>query len=241
MSVAIPETIYEPQTERLFERGAAALIKILERSNRSPLPVALPGGRSVVGLLRAWLKLADSLPNQMWQRLRFFMVDERVVPLSHADSNYRLLNEEFYQPLLATGRIDGAQVFPFECDTGSLAPQLAAYGAELRRCGGSFGLTVLGAGEDGHIAALFPNHHSFADAREGFISISDSPKPPSHRMTSSRALIAKSDATMVLFTGAAKRNAYMRFCDGAVNEQECPAKLALAAQEAVILTDLKGG
>jgi 6-phosphogluconolactonase len=94
-----------------------------------------------------------------WDKLHLFWVDERCVPPTDADSNYRMTNDA----MLSRVPLPPAQIHRME---GELNPQIAAsnYEAAVRaefRLGPSghpiFDLVVLGMGDDGHTASLFPH------------------------------------------------------------------------------------
>ena len=102
-----------------------------------------------------------------------------------------------------------------------------------------YDIILLSAGEDGHVGALFPRHHSLADMHHGFIVMDDSPKPPPERMTSSLSLLRTAQAAVLLFVGAAKREAFDKFKDADCQIIDCPAKLVLSMKDAAVFTDLK--
>jgi len=70
-----------------------------------------------------------------------------------------------------------------------------------------FDLILISSGEDGHVAALFPNHHSVRKQAEYFLTMNDSPKPPPERMTASLSLLKRSTIALVLFYGEGKKDA----------------------------------
>src|SRR5947209_6796093 len=118
--------------------------------------VALSGGntpRSVYSLLAATQK--DSLP---WDKIYIFFGDERHVPPGHPDSNYRMANES----LLSKVPIPAGNIHRIRTE---LDPESAAsdYENQLRAQFGlskndlpRFDLILLGLGDDGHTASLFP-------------------------------------------------------------------------------------
>jgi 6-phosphogluconolactonase len=102
----------------------------------------------------------------------------------------------------------------------------------------SFDLLLLGIGPDGHIASLFPNHHSIKDDSEGFMFLDDSPKPPPERLTASRKMIEKSNVAIVLVFDASKKEAMERYLEGSTSVEECPLKVVNKLKEHIIITDL---
>jgi 6-phosphogluconolactonase len=234
--------VFQESAERLYEVGARLFFtELAARRGKNTTVVALPGGRSIVGILNAGAAKANELGGEVWKSLRFFMVDERLVPLDHADSNFKLLNENFYLPLVERKLIAQSQVFPFIYRPELPDRGVSAYTQSLLENGGSYDISFLGVGEDAHVGALFPAHHSMSDKGGTYITMDDSPKPPPPRMTSSRALLSSSGTAFGLFTGEAKREALERFLNPEFTEEQCPAKLMERCGAAYALTDIKRG
>jgi 6-phosphogluconolactonase len=195
--------------------------------------LALPGGRSAAAVFEAML------PEDLdWRRVHLFVVDERLVPLDHPDCNFTLVQEHLVAPLVRADRIDPVNAHPFVLDPASADRGAARYEQELARFGFRFDVLLLSAGEDGHVGALYPRHHSLADRHHGFIVMDDSPKPPPGRMTASLSLMQTAAAAVLLFAGEGKRGAYGTFSDAASPVTACPAKLVLAVGDAAVFTDL---
>ena len=195
--------------------------------------LAVPGGRSAATIFQAMRE--EQLD---WRRVHFFIVDERLVPIDHPDSNFKLLRENLIEPLVQAGRIDPGNAHPFVLDTACADRGAARYERELAALGFRYDVVLLSAGEDGHVGALYPRHHSIADRHHGFIVMDDSPKPPPGRMTSSLSLMQTASAAVLVFAGEAKREAWGRFNDEACPVADCPAKLVLGIGDAAVFTDL---
>ncbi|HEY5999827.1 MAG TPA: 6-phosphogluconolactonase [bacterium] len=202
-------------------------------SARGRAVVAVPGGRSAAAIFRAMLG-----EDVDWRRVHLFVVDERLVPVDHPDSNFRLLRESLLAPLLAAGRIDPATVHPFVLDPVAPDRGAARYERELAALGLRFDVVLLSAGEDGHVGALYPRHHSIDDRHHGFIVMDDSPKPPPGRMSASRSLMQSAAAAVLVFAGEAKREAFAMFNDERSSVVDCPARLVLAIGDTTVFTDL---
>ena len=175
--------------------------------------------------------------NIEWKKVHIFMVDERLVPIEHKDSNFRLAYDSFLSKLIMDGLLPGTNVHPFIYDETLAEKGTEDYQDELMSLGGKFNIVLLSSGEDGHIGALYPDHSSLKNDDEYFITMHDSPKPPKNRMTMSRKLFLRSDRVLILFLGKGKQEALDRFMDKSVKTKECPAKLAQLIQKSYMLTD----
>lgn len=209
------------------------------KSASEPLVIGLCGGRSVVGLLGALEKESINQPKDLLGRIQFFMVDERLVPLTDEQSNYGGLKRLLFDALIERKAISESQLHPFVTNAAAKDFGCAGYVDELGRFGGTFTVVVLGVGEDGHIAGLFPHHQSLREGAKTFLHFHDSPKPPADRMSASPALITSADLSVVLALGEAKRAAWDAFKSVSVPVEECPAKLALKAGACVVVSDLE--
>lgn len=86
--------------------------------------------------------------------------------------------------------------------------------------------------------ALYPEHHSVSNQVYGFFGMTDSPKPPAERMTSSKPLLEAADTAVLLFFGEKKRDALKAFHNPDVPLLRCPAKLVRAITQVYVLTDI---
>lgn len=216
--------------EQLDAKAAWILVETIQTllEVKSEVIVAVPGGRSVFGVFR---KLADH--DVDWNRVHVFMVDERLLPVDHPESNFRLVAEALAPKVPATS------LHPFVYDAAAPDDGVGAYGRELLHFGGSFDVVLVSSGEDGHIAAIFPNHQTIDAGGKRFIRLEDSPKPPLRRMTATPELIAASQTGLLLFFGNGKRLALKNFLNPQLTISECPAKLIRQLPQHYILTDLE--
>ena len=196
---------------------------------------AMPGGRSVPGIFRS-LANRDDIP---WEKIHLFVIDERLVPIGDLESNYRLLYENLTGPLLKNGKISTGNIHPFIFKPGDNDQGSGVYEKELKRFGNFFDIILLSSGEDCHIAGIYPGHHSVKNKYKYFFTMDDSPKPPKDRMSSSRTLLLKSMAAVLLFYGDSKKSAFSDFMDSNIDEIECPSKIAAKINNSLILTDQK--
>ena len=229
---------------RLFRSAAPIIFRWIKTFPGKQVVIAICGGRSVGGLLTAMLDDAAALPQDQWQRLEFFMVDERLVPHDHPDSNFGLVRQLFFSRALAEGLITEKQIHPFVFDETKSDLGLGRYRAELSKSGGAFDIVLLGVGEDGHVAGIFPHGVCFpaegsTPPSEDFLAFDNSPKPPPRRMTATPRLLARSAFGVGMFLGEDKRQAYDRYRTAEEKPESCPAKLLYQFPETLILTDLQ--
>ena len=224
----------------LLEAARRIFAALAAQPKNAPLTIGLCGGRSVVGLLTALERESHQQPSELLQRVQFFMVDERLVPLTDEQSNFGGLKKLLFDKLVEQGAVQASQLHPFLTDSTKQDFGCASYAEELSGFGGRFTVVVLGVGEDGHVAGLFPRHAVLRHEERAFFSFQDSPKPPPARMTAGKALITGATMSILLFLGEGKRAAWSAFNADSTLIEECPALLATAAERCVIVTDLAG-
>jgi len=215
---------------QLEVKAAWILAKNIEilLDSKSKVIVAVPGGRSVLGIFE---KLAEH--DIDWRRVHLFMVDERLVPIDHPESNFRLVAESL-------GHIVPAASFhPFVYNAATEDNGVREYERQLMQLGGSFDVVLVSSGEDGHIASIFPNHQVKGTGEKNFVLLEDSPKPPLRRMSATPELLGASKIGVLLFFGEGKRSALKNFFKPQLSVSECPAKLIGKLPQHYILTDLE--
>lgn len=227
--------IVNKDRKELDEKGANIIADSVNKLAKSQeyVVLAVPGGRSVSGIFTR-LKEKD-IP---WNKVHIFMVDERLVPIDHEESNFKLAKESFVADLIKQGKLPEQNIHPFIMDKEKETYGIGEYADELKQYGARYDIVLLSSGEDGHVGALYPNH-SIKDDAEFYIVMHDSPKLPKDRMTMSRQLLLKSKVAIILFFGEAKKQAYNKFKDESVSVIECPAKIVNKIPESYILTDIK--
>ncbi len=215
--------------EESDKKTAAIIVQsILNLSKtKSHFVLGICGGRSVSGVFAILKK--SLLP---WKKIHIFMVDERLVPITDPESNFKLAKDIFLGELVKRGELPLANLHPFKVEKG-----IEAYQKELEKVGEIFDLVLLSSGEDGHVAGLFPNR-SVKNNDLFFITMNDAPKLPQQRMSASRTLLEKSQVGIVLFYGEAKRSALQKFKDKNTTVMECPAKVVLKMFDSYAITDL---
>lgn len=163
------------------------------------------------------------------------MVDERLVPIYEEESNFRLINQVLNQI------IPKENLHPYIFDKDNNSYGIKAYEEEIKKFRGKFDIVLVSAGEDGHIASLYPNHPSISDSSDYYIYIDNSPKPPNLRMSASKNMILRSKIGIILFYGEIKKDAYLNFLNKNMDYISCPAKLISEIPESYVITNLNEG
>lgn len=208
---AKPSLISYPNTRRTIEAVADRLLVQLINSSRSDgyLHVCATGGRLGTGLwpVLAAHPLALGVP---WKRVHVWFSDERFVPPSDPERNdLPLVNEadKIGLPLDHIHRIPGpdkaedvesaAQAYADELDRWDLIPNYNASNP-------SFVVSLLGIGEDGHVASLFPRRAQVWESLRPTVAVTGAPKPPPERVSLTRPMLAHCQQLWFMAAGEEK-------------------------------------
>lgn len=215
-----------PTADALAQEGARRFAEIATAAiaARGEFLVALSGGstpKSMYALLAAdpYRETID------WQRVIVLWGDERCVPPDDANSNYKMARQVLlnHVPLQAVNvrRIRGEY---------SPAGAATAYEEVLRAtlAGKQLDLLLLGLGEDGHTASLFPGDVAVHDS-EQWVSPAISPAAPANRVTLTPAILNTAANVHFLVAGAAKSAILRRVIAGPRTPHQLPAQLIAPA------------
>ena len=191
-----------PDATEVAQRAAEIFIETANEAVKSNgrFSVALSGGSTPKVLYQ--LLAQEGCSSQIdWQRVHVFWSDERCVPPEDEQSNYRMANEALLEHI----PIPANQIHRMH---GEDKPQTAAenYEEELKNYFGNnvrFDLILLGMGEDGHTASLFPNTTAI-DEKERLVAAPFVEKFNSHRITFTFQTINAAAKIVFLITGASK-------------------------------------
>ncbi|MFT4310969.1 MAG: 6-phosphogluconolactonase [Candidatus Woesearchaeota archaeon] len=100
----------------------------------------------------------------------------------------------------------------------------------------AFDIVVASAGEDGHIASLYPYHDALQIDKKRFVAINDSPKPPAQRITATMPLLQTATHAFLCFIGEAKAKAYQHVTQR-VDIKQCPAVGLLTVPNVIIVKE----
>lgn len=230
------KTITNKDTNELAKIASRYFDKEVMRclSHKAPLNLALCGGNSIIKLFEA-LAMSEA---SYWRDLNIFMLDERLVPPDSELSNYRQARDLLLQKLINQGILPLENVYPPLAMDGDLEDQALQYATKLDKCGGVIDIAIMAAGEDGHIASLFPQHPSIRAKGRSFFGVTDSPKPPPQRLSASIELLQKVAVGFCFFVGKNKTMAYNNFNNDKLTIEECPAKIITQMERGYIFSDL---
>lgn len=150
------------------------------------------------------------LPEGVWSRLRLTWVDERCVDQASPDSNR---GAAYAKGLLSTAR-PVAHELPLWEDGDTPERAKARFASRFDQAfSGGLDVTLLGLGEDGHVASLFPGHPArFSTAP--VVYLADSPKPPARRLTLSFKSLRTAQTHVLYAVGESKRRALEQILSG---------------------------
>ncbi len=146
-----------------------------------------------------------------WDGVHLWFGDERCVPADDPDANWGMATRALEAPGATWHRIEG-----------ELGPDAAAaaYAEELDGVG--LDLVLLGLGEDGHTASLFPGNPA-VDASERVVGVRGAPKPPPERVSLGLDVLNAAGRIVLLVAGAGKREPLARVLAGP--DPDVPASL----------------
>ena len=182
-----------------FEKSASNFLKnrieaLLQA--KGIVHIALPGGSTPMPILKL---LANEKLD--WVRVCFYQTDERIVPIDKKENNYSSLNAVFFSHIKALS-------FPMYTGEHSPEESCESYIKELEKLEihnniPRFDLIVLGMGEDGHIASLFPNAALLAEPNK-WVAVDQEKRNGVSRMTLCFPVLLNALETVLLISGSNK-------------------------------------
>ncbi len=209
----------------LIERAQAAV------AARGRFVMSLAGGSTPNRLYQLLANVyRDSMP---WEYTHIFWGDERFVPWNSPESNYYRVHETLLQKV----PIPSSQVYRIITESGSARTAAQLYQAELMsfcrinpELDQTFDVALLGLGEDGHTASLFPENlpQEFIEedeARQNWVKAIVGPdwRPPVQRITLTYAALNRSDYAFFLVSGASKAKPLAKILNKEVGHSAYPA------------------
>ncbi len=200
-------------------------------AERGRYALAVPGG-SVAERFLPVLVASD----MDWFGVELFFCDERCVPPESPDSNFGTVSR-----LLVGSLTDHApRVHRMEGENPDPARAARDYGDALRLMLGAppvLDMVLLGVGEDGHVASLFPGRPSLATLDSVVLVEDAAPKPPARRLTLSLGVLAGAREVVVAAFGRSKAAALADALRDPVSALPLALVLRRAARASVLIDE----
>jgi len=154
--------------------------------------IVLAGGTTPENVYRLLAK-----ENCDWQHWHFYLGDERCLPIDDSERNSQMAQKT----LLSKIDINEKNIHFIPAEKGAY-DAAKDYEAVIKNAL-PFDMVLLGMGEDGHTASLFPEH--IHDQKELVHAVYNAPKPPPERVTLSRRTLSQNNNLLIMITGASKK------------------------------------
>lgn len=211
-----------PDKNALVQRALTIVVDKMQTAiaARGLCTIALAGGSTPKPLYE---QLAtQSLP---WDKIHIFWGDERYVPPDHPDSNEGMARHAWLDKVA----FPSANIHPISTAKADPAASADQHETELQQffqlqpgAFPSFDMILLGIGDDGHTASLFP-HTDALQVRDRLITVGNKDGQP--RITFTASLINHARAVLFLVAGASKRPALAQIFAAVADEATYPARL----------------
>ncbi len=236
---AAPDIEVSPNPQMLIQTAAERVTRLIDRAmtERGKVSIALSGGstpRPIYTLLATeyYSRRID------WSRVHVFWGDERCVPPDNPQSNYRMAGEALLDavPIPSTNvhRIHGEEA-P-EKAAGAYEKELRAFFGENETNGSprlGFDLILLGMGDNGHTASLFPGHSAVTEKRrwvmEEYIGV-----VAMWRITLTPVMINAAKNVIFIVSGAEKAECLQSVIEGPFQPEVLPAQIVRPLQGRVL-------
>lgn len=172
--------------------------------NLNPKSVALSGGSTPRALYQLLADPNEPFREQIaWDKTHFFFTDERHVPPNHPDSNYRMVNEAMFSRV----PLPQQNIHRIPAENPVAEDAAKAYESDLRRLFGqaipAFDLLLLGLGEEGHTASIFPGSEVLSETQR-LVAAPWVEKLKTYRITMTLPVLNNGKSVVFLVTGASK-------------------------------------
>jgi 6-phosphogluconolactonase len=186
--------------EEVAKRFSEYLVKIT--NSKEDVHIALSGGSTPKIVFDV---LADEYGKDInWDNVHFYWGDERCVPPTHEESNYKMTSTHLFKKIsIPEGNIHRIQGEDDPKKEAKRYAQLLDDRLPKRNRKPQFDLVILGMGDDGHTASIFPHEIELWDAKENCV-VAVHPDSGQRRITITGKIINNSKDVAFLVTGAGK-------------------------------------
>ena len=232
-----------PRVEVHHDRDALAtaiagelLIRLTDAQVDGGTPhVGLTGGTIAGAVHRELARLGPDSPVD-WSRVQLWWGDERFVDAASDDRNATQAHRDFIDALPIPAEHVHELASPD--DAADVEAAAAAYADDLRAHGtDGFEVLMLGVGEDGHVASLFPGYPQLEVTDEVAVAVRDSPKPPDERVSLTFPVLNRARSAWFLVSGDGKADAVAAALapDGSV--EHTPARGVAGTEDSIWFLD----
>jgi 6-phosphogluconolactonase len=238
-----PQIVAYGSPRLLAAATAARLVTRLvdAQATRGSTSVVLTGGRTGTAVLEQ-LRAAPARDAIDWSRVDFYWGDERFLPAGDPERN----ETQARAALLDHVPVDPARVHAMAPSGAGLTPEAAAeaYADLLAKAARpedhgavpSFDVCLLGVGEEGHTASIFPDSPAVYETERSVVAVHGCPKPPSVRISLTLPAIRRASEVWLVTTGEGKAAAVAMALGGA-GEVALPAAGARGQRRTLWLLD----
>jgi len=214
---------FYPDIEEMRRDVASRIATLASRSihQRGSFHIVLAGGTTPRAIYHQLCTIKTD-----WSAWHIYFGDERCLPRADSGRNDSMVQEAW----LSKVAIPAGQIHFIPAELG---PQEGANAyAQVLTNADHIDLVLLGLGEDGHTASLFPGH--IHNGQELVLAIHDSPKPPPERISLSATMLGRGENVWFMVNGIGKREALKRWQQG----EKIPASTIHPRHGVDIFTDL---
>lgn len=224
--------------DTLYKKAADTFVELAEKSiaSKDRFAVALSGGSSPKAIF-SLLATEEYSQKVEWNKVYFFWVDERWVPLEDEKSNARMT----FETLLHRVPVNGDQIFPMYKDGIEPEDYAKEYENQIRTVLGEEGIfdfILLGMGDDGHTASLFPGE-KVLEEKDRWVDAYYLKPQEMFRITLTAPIINKAEHILVVAFGESKKHALNEVLTGEYNPQLYPLQLIRPKKGFMFFTDEK--
>ncbi|MGZ8366350.1 MAG: 6-phosphogluconolactonase [Nitrospira sp.] len=224
---ATPDIRIAPGTQEWGQAAASLILSVSQQAIQAHgrCLIALSGGSTPKTLYQV-LATPEWSARFDWSRMVFLFGDERCTPPDHPESNFRMAQTELFQPL----NIRPEQLYRMKGESDDTTAAAREYEATIRRLTNSpaprvpvLDLVLLGIGEDGHTASLFPGTAALQEDKR-IVTVGHAPTGIRSRLTLTLGVLNHAAVVLFLVTGSGKAQIVRRVLD-----QESEADRSLPA------------
>jgi 6-phosphogluconolactonase len=200
MKSNVPE-IYRDNKLDFYEFASTVLFekfKKIQTQSSLKINIALSGGNTPLPIL-------EILKNKKlnWERFNFFMVDERIVPLESPLSNFGNIEKVFFQYIISSKFSMVQTGVSYDKSINNYKDRIIENVPINENGFPEFDLILLGMGDDGHIASLFPGTKALIEDKE-IVILNDVPQLDTERITITYPVILNAKEIVVVVKGNSK-------------------------------------